>query len=161
MQIIAGLGHGFGSCALGIGLWALASGHTEDAGFLSEIETDPSYNLRCSKDARDQFVLQTILSETVLGDDAADKAKKRKDDAAEELSSIVHMTLIGVPLPKSDQKPFENRSESDPKNQPNSSPKSTKNRPKIEQKSLQHRSQIGPKSAPEPISLPRPFLDRF
>ena len=97
----------------------------------------------------------------MAGDDAADKAKKRKDDAAEELSSIVHMTLIGVPLPKSDQKPFENRSESDPKNRPNSNPKSTKNRAKIEQKSLQNRSQIGPKSAPEPISLPRPFLDRF
>ena len=35
----------------------------------------------------------------------------------------MHITLIGVPLPKIDQKPIENRSEIDPK--------SSQNRPKI------------------------------
>ena len=72
------------------------------------------------------LLLSIIAHMQVAGDDAADKAKKRKDDAAEELSSIVHMTLIGVPLPKSDQKPCENRSEIDPKNQQKSTPNWTK-----------------------------------
>jgi len=88
------------------------------------------------------LLLSIIAHMQVAGDDAADKAKKRKDDAAEELSSIVHMTLIGVPLPKSDQKPFENRSEMDPQ-------KSTKFKPKIDQKSFQNRAKIAPKSVPK------------
>ena len=91
-----------------------------------------AYKHICIQRFRDMLLLSIIAHMQVAGDDAADKAKKRKDDAAEELSSIVHMTLIGVPLPKSDQKPCENPSESDPKNQPNSSPKSSKNRSKIE-----------------------------
>ena len=46
----------------------------------------------------------------------------------------MHITLIGVPLPKIDQKPIENRSEIDPKTVPNRSqigPKSVQNRSKI------------------------------
>ena len=65
----------------------------------------------------------------------------------------MHITLIGVPLPKIDQKPIENRSEIDPKTVPN-------------------RSQIGPKSVQDRLrNRPRcqhrfwtvlgPFSDRF
>ena len=54
----------------------------------------------------------------------------------------MHIRLIGVPLPKIDQKTIENRSEIDPK-------------------SVQNRSKIGPKSASEPTSLPTPIFDRF
>ena len=54
----------------------------------------------------------------------------------------MHITLIGVPLPKIDQKQIENRSEIEPKTVPN-------------------RSKIGPRSASEPTSLPTSILDRF
>ena len=54
----------------------------------------------------------------------------------------MHITLIGVPPPKIDQKPIENRSEIDPKTVPNL-------------------SKIGPRSASEPTSLPTSILDRF
>ena len=39
-----------------------ASGHTEDAAFLSEVERELMNTLRVSKEARDQFVKQTILT---------------------------------------------------------------------------------------------------
>ena len=65
----------------------------------------------------------------------------------------MHITLIGVPLPKIDQKPIENRSEIDPKTVPN--------RSQIGPKSVQDRLRNRPRCQHRFWTVLEPFSDRF
>ena len=65
----------------------------------------------------------------------------------------MHITLIGVPLPKIDQKTIENRSEIDPKTVPN--------RSQIGPKSVQDRLRNRPRCQHRFWTVLEPFSDRF
>ena len=65
----------------------------------------------------------------------------------------MHITLIGVLLPKIDHKPIENRSQIDPKTVPN--------RSQIEPKSVQDRLRNRPRCQHRFWTVLEPFSDRF